>query len=60
MSKNEFLEKHKSERQLTSIYSRVMGYLSPRERYNDSKKQEAEDRTYFDEKIFCDHCKEMA
>lgn len=56
MSSIEFLEKNKDKRQRTSIYSRVMGYLSPRERYNDSKKQEAEDRTYFDEAIFCAHC----
>lgn len=47
MSKNDLLNKYKNERQETMIYSRVMGYYSPRCRYNAGKKQEAADRVYF-------------
>ena len=56
MSKNELLAKYNGERQKTLIYSRVMGYLTCRDRYNDSKKQEAADRVYFEEGVCCAHC----
>ena len=48
MSSNELLNVYKDERQPTEIYSRVMGYYSPRSRFNDAKVEEAKDRTYFD------------
>lgn len=60
MSRNEFLTEYKGERQPTEIYSRVMGYYTCRTRYNDSKVQEAQDRTYFDVKIGCPHCSQCA
>lgn len=47
MSKNELLNKLSAERTETLLYSRVMGYYSPRNRFNDAKKQEAEDRVMF-------------
>lgn len=47
MSKNELLNKLSAQRTETLLYSRVMGYYSPRARYNDAKKQEAEDRVMF-------------
>lgn len=56
MSKSELLDLYSGERQKTLIYSRVMGYLTCRDRYNDSKKQEAADRVYFDEGLSCSHC----
>lgn len=60
MSKNDLLAKYFSLRQPTLVFSRVMGYLTCRERYNDSKKQEAADRVYFEEGICCSHCKGVA
>ena len=56
MSRNELLNVYKAERQPTEIYSRVMGYYTCRSRYNDSKKMEARDRTYFDVNIGCPKC----
>lgn len=56
MSKNELLNKYREQRQKTLIFSRVMGYLTCRERYNDSKKQEAADRVYFEESVCAPHC----
>lgn len=60
MSRNELLNEYKGERQPTEIYSRVMGYYSPRSRYNDAKVQEAEDRTYFGVNLGCPHCAKVA
>ena len=56
MSRNQLLETYKNERQATEIYSRVMGYYTCRNRYNDSKKQEAKDRTYFEVELACPKC----
>ena len=56
MSRNELLERYKNERQATEIYSRVMGYYSPRSRFNDAKVEEAKDRTYFDVERSCSTC----
>ena len=53
MSSMQLLKKYEGERQRTLVYSRVMGYLTCRDRYNDSKKQEAQDRTYFSEPCGC-------
>ena len=56
MSSNELLNVYKEERQPTEIYSRVMGYYTCRSRYNDSKKEEAKDRTYFEVNLGCSKC----
>lgn len=60
MSKRDLLNKYAELRQPTLIFSRVMGYLTCRDRYNDSKKQEAAERVYFEEGICCSHCGRVA
>lgn len=41
----------KMERQKCEVYSRVVGYLSPVNRWNNGKKAEFEDRKTFDKAI---------
>lgn len=47
MTKEELLNSLIAERTETLLYSRVMGYYSPRMRFNDAKQQEAKDRVMF-------------
>lgn len=46
-------------RQLTEVWTRVMGYMRPYENFNIGKKAEFEDRKYFSEKLSLGHCKEV-
>lgn len=43
-----FMASQKLERQKCEVYSRVVGYLSPIQRWNDGKKAEFEDRKTYD------------
>lgn len=43
-------------RQLTEVYTRVMGYFSNYSNFNIGKKSEFEERKYFDEKLSLKHC----
>lgn len=49
MNFDEFLEKHKDERQRCEIWSRVMGYHRPVQSYNKGKLGEFNDRKFFKE-----------
>lgn len=53
MSKNELLNKYKNERQETLIFTRVMGYYSCKQRFNEGKKQEFNDRIAFNVNNCC-------
>jgi len=45
------LDEHKSERQLTEIYSRVCGYIRPVSQWNNGKAAEFEDRITFEKAL---------
>lgn len=47
MSKNELLDKYKCERQKCENYTRCMGYIRNLNSFNDAKRSEAKERTYF-------------
>ena len=49
MNFDDFLEKHKDERQHCEIWSRVMGYYRPVQSYNKGKLGEFNDRKFFKE-----------
>lgn len=49
MTEQEFLEKHKSERQPCEIYSRVMGYIRRTADFNIGKVGEFNERKFFKE-----------
>lgn len=46
----------KLQRQKCEIYSRVVGYLSPINRWNEGKKAEFDDRKEFDQMLKNDAC----
>lgn len=50
MSNAEILKKNQHKRQITTIYTRVMGYHRPIESFNIGKKGEYKDRALFKEK----------
>lgn len=49
MSVNQILSDHTSQRTRTVVYSRVMGYIIPVERFNIGKQGEHKERKYFKE-----------
>lgn len=48
--------KNGRKRQLTEIWTRVMGYMRPYENFNIGKKAEFEERKYFSEKLSLGYC----
>lgn len=52
---NEILVSHKAERVKPIVYSRVMGYTVPVERFNIGKQGEHKERQFFTESDSCLH-----
>ena len=49
MTEQEFLEKHKSERQKCEVWTRVMGYMRSTSSFNKGKVGEFNERKFFKE-----------
>lgn len=47
MSKTEFLELHKEERQPVEVWTRVMGYMRNYNNFNVGKKSEFQQRVFY-------------
>ena len=53
---SQILVQHSSERVRPVVYSRVMGYTVPLERFNIGKKGEHKERKFFLETTSCQEC----
>ena len=53
---NDILAAHQSERTKPIVYSRVMGYTVPVERFNIGKQGEHKERKFFSESASCIKC----
>lgn len=53
---NDILIAHQSERTKPIVYSRVMGYTVPVERFNIGKQGEHKERKFFSESASCVKC----
>lgn len=54
----QMIELDDNERQPCEVWTRVMGYFRPTMSFNKGKISEFKDRTYFNQKIALNHCKE--